>query len=261
MLLNGGYGHADFRFYPAFPFHRRLRSPDASARLGHALDDGAFSYPPYNIEQTGENSYRIVMAVAGFGEGDLSITQQGNSLLISGKQEKPAEEKKYLYRGIAGRAFERRFELADHIKVTGASLVNGVLSVELVREVPEAMKPRSIKIGSGAGARCSRTRRPNRQQLSTAIRRQRPEGESSPAFSFPPCPQVSDESQQRVDHRIRRLAHHHMAGAGQQTRSRRSGMRGGERLGLARRRHAVVGAQQQQASGSAITRRRCATAS
>ena len=115
-------------------------------RASKASSDG---YPPYNIEQTGEDSYRIVMAVAGFGEGDLSITQQGNALLISGKQEKPTEEKKYLYRGIAGRAFERRLELADHIKVSGASLVNGVLSIELVREVPEAMKPRSIKIGGG----------------------------------------------------------------------------------------------------------------
>jgi molecular chaperone IbpA len=113
------------------------------------LDDSAFSYPPYNIEQTGDDAYRIVMAVAGFGEGDLTITQQANSLLISGKQEKPAEEKKYLYRGIAGRAFERRFELADHIKVVGAKLTNGLLNVDLVREVPEAMKPRSIKIGNG----------------------------------------------------------------------------------------------------------------
>ncbi len=128
-----------FDFTPLFRstvgFDRLTRLLD-NARL----DDGAFSYPPYNIEQTGEDSYR---------EGDLSITQQGNALLISGKQEKPAEEKKYLYRGIAGRAFERRLELADHIKVSGASLVNGVLSIELVREVPEAMKPRSIKIGGG----------------------------------------------------------------------------------------------------------------
>jgi len=117
--------------------------------LDSRLDEGAFSYPPYNSEQTGEDAYRIVMAVAGFGEGDLSVTQQGNALLISGRQEKPAEEKKYLYRGIAGRAFERRLELADHIKVTGANLENGVLSIELVREVPEAMKPRAVKIGGG----------------------------------------------------------------------------------------------------------------
>jgi len=138
-----------FDFSPLFRstvgFDRLTRLLDAAARV----DDNAFSYPPYNIEQTGDDSYRIVMAVAGFGEGDLSITQQGNSLLISGKQEKPAEEKKYLYRGIAGRAFERRFELADHIKVAGAKLTNGLLSVELVREIPEAMKPRTIKIGNG----------------------------------------------------------------------------------------------------------------
>jgi molecular chaperone IbpA len=125
-------------------FDRLTRLLDSATRL----DDSAFSYPPYNIEQTGEDAYRIVMAVAGFGEGDLSITQQGNSLLISGKQEKSSEEKKYLYRGIAARAFERRFELADHIKVIGAKLTNGLLSVELAREVPEAMKPRTIKIGT-----------------------------------------------------------------------------------------------------------------
>ena len=119
--------------------------------LENRLDDGAFTYPPYNIEQTGEDSYKIVMAVAGFGEGDLTVTQQANTLLISGKQEKPAEDKKYLYRGIAGRAFERRFELADHVKVVGASLANGLLGVELKREVPEVMKPRSIKIGGGDG--------------------------------------------------------------------------------------------------------------
>ncbi len=140
-----------FDFSPLFRstvgFDRLTRLLDSAGRL----DDGAYSYPPYNIEQTGDDSYRIVMAVAGFGEGDLSLTQQGNSLLISGKQEKPADEAKYLYRGIAGRAFERRFELADHIKVVGAKLINGVLSVELSREIPEAMKPRTIKIGGGDG--------------------------------------------------------------------------------------------------------------
>jgi len=94
----------------------------------------------------GEDAYRITMAVAGFGENDISITAQENSLVISGKLAKADDERKFLYRGIAGRAFERRFELADHIRVAGASLVNGLLHVELVREVPEAMKPRSIKI-------------------------------------------------------------------------------------------------------------------
>ena len=126
-------------------FDRLTRLLDSATRV----DDSSFSYPPYNIEQTGDDSYRIVMAVAGFGEGDLSITQQANSLLISGKHEKPAEEKKFLYRGIAGRAFERRFELADHIKVVSAKLTNGLLSVELACEVPEAMKPRTIKVGNG----------------------------------------------------------------------------------------------------------------
>jgi len=138
-----------FDFSPLFRstvgFDRLTRLLDATSRL----DDGSTSYPPYNIEQTGEDAYRIVMAVAGFREGDISVVQQANSLVISGKQEKTAEEKKFLYRGIAARAFERRFALADHIKVAGASLSDGVLSVDLTREVPEAMKPRTIKIANG----------------------------------------------------------------------------------------------------------------
>lgn len=108
------------------------------------------AYPPYNIEKVGEDAYRITMAVAGFGEDDLTITAQGNALLIAGKQKREEKKSEYLYRGIAGRAFERRFQLADHIKVTGAELANGVLHVDLVREVPEAMKPRTIKVGSAA---------------------------------------------------------------------------------------------------------------
>jgi len=136
-------------FRSTIGFDRMTRLLDAAARL----DDGAVSYPPYNIEVLDENAYRITMAVAGFGEGDLTITAQENSLVISGKVAKSEEERKFLYRGIAGRAFERRFELADHIKVSGASLVNGLLHVELVREVPEAMKPRSIKIDTKATAK------------------------------------------------------------------------------------------------------------
>ena len=100
------------------------------------------------------------MAVAGFGESDLTITTQDNQLLISGKNAKDEDEQSYLYRGIAGRVFERRFTLADHIRVNGASLVNGLLHVDLVREVPEAMKPRQVKIGTSASRRCSRARRP-----------------------------------------------------------------------------------------------------
>jgi molecular chaperone IbpA len=108
------------------------------------------AYPPYNIEKTGDDQYRITMAVAGFGENDISIVAQDNSLVISGKveREENEEEPKFLYRGIAGRAFERRFELAEHIRVSGANLENGLLHVDLVREVPEAMKPRQIKIGA-----------------------------------------------------------------------------------------------------------------
>jgi molecular chaperone IbpA len=128
-------------FRSSIGFDRVTRLLDAATRH----EDGSFSYPPYNIESTGENTYRISMAVAGFGEDDLAITQQENSLVISGKG-KSDEGRTYLYRGIAGRNFERRFELADHVKVAGASLVNGLLHVDLAREIPEAMKPRTIKV-------------------------------------------------------------------------------------------------------------------
>lgn len=105
---------------------------------------------PYNIEKTGESAYRITMAVAGFGESDLDVVVQENTLVISGKQDKGAEPEvgQFLHRGIAGRAFERKFELADHIKVTGAALVNGLLHIDLVREVPEEKQPRKIAIAS-----------------------------------------------------------------------------------------------------------------
>lgn len=127
-------------------FDRLARMVDAATRL----DDSAPSYPPYNIEKMGEDAYRITMAVAGFSEDEIEITAQDNTLVIAGKPKKAEEERKFLYRGIAGRAFERRFELAEFIEVKGASLENGLLHVELVRVVPEAMKPRSIKIATGA---------------------------------------------------------------------------------------------------------------
>ena len=125
-------------------FDRLSRLMDAATRV----DDSSLSYPPYNIERTGDDTYRISMAVAGFGEGDLTITTQDNQLVITGKLAKDDDKQSYLYRGIAGRAFERRFTLADHIRVSGAALANGLLHVELVREVPEAMKPRQIKINA-----------------------------------------------------------------------------------------------------------------
>ena len=105
-------------------------------------------YPPYNIEKTGEDAYRLTMAVAGFGPEDISITQHENALIVTGKPRRGEGERHFLYRGIAGRAFERRFQLADFIKVGGAELANGLLHVDLVREVPEAMKPRQIKVAS-----------------------------------------------------------------------------------------------------------------
>ncbi|TCU06999.1 Hsp20 family protein [Rhizobium sullae] len=114
-----------------------------SAQRFQAVD----TWPPYDIVKAGEDDYRITMAVAGFGEDDLSVTHERNVLVIAGtKAEK--EDAQYLHHGIAGRSFERRFELADHVKVLGASLKNGLLSVELKREIPEEMKPRRIAIGT-----------------------------------------------------------------------------------------------------------------
>ena len=105
------------------------------------------SWPPYDIVRVDENSYRIVMAVAGFAETDLDITYEPNLLIITGEH-KEADDSQYLHRGLASRPFVRRFELADHVKVAGASLINGLLAIELMREVPEAMKPRRIQIGT-----------------------------------------------------------------------------------------------------------------
>jgi len=113
--------------------------------------EGSESYPPYNIEKIDDDSYRITVAVAGFSEDDIEIISHDDTLVIEGRIEtdETAEEKTFLHRGIAGRAFKRTFQLADHIKVSGASLVNGLLNVELVREVPEELKPRKIEIKSG----------------------------------------------------------------------------------------------------------------
>ena len=106
------------------------------------------SYPPYNIERTGENTYRISVAVAGFSQADLSIEAKENRLTIRGARQPKEKTADVLYLGIAARAFERSFQLADHVAVEGASLDNGLLHVELVREIPEAMKPRTISITS-----------------------------------------------------------------------------------------------------------------
>ena len=115
------------------------------------FDNSGSTYPPYNIERTGENDYRITLAVAGFAEADVSIEAKQNTLTIKGEKQAKANEKKgeVLYQGIAARAFERVFQLAEHVEVKGASLENGLLHVDLVRQVPEAMKPRQIRIGNG----------------------------------------------------------------------------------------------------------------
>lgn len=109
------------------------------------------SYPPYNIEKTDENAYRISIAVAGFSESDLTVEVKENALIIAARKgEKDDKAAQYLHRGIATRAFERRFTLADHVRVTGATHQDGLLHIELTREVPEALKPRRIAITAGA---------------------------------------------------------------------------------------------------------------
>ena len=128
------------------------RSTVGFDRLFSMLDgfEAAPGYPPYNIERTGENAYRISVAVAGFGENELSIEAKENTLKIKGeKQVKEEQNGEVLYQGIAARAFERVFQLADYVAVKNASLENGLLHVDLVREIPEAKKPRQIPIGNG----------------------------------------------------------------------------------------------------------------
>ncbi|MEF2072490.1 Hsp20 family protein [Consotaella aegiceratis] len=106
------------------------------------------SWPPYDIEKTGEDAYRIVLAVAGFTTDDLDLTYQPNLLIVAGRKPGSEEPGQYLHRSIAGRSFERRFSLADHVKIVNASLADGLLTIDLVREVPEAMKPRQIAISA-----------------------------------------------------------------------------------------------------------------
>lgn len=144
------------RTFDMTPLFRNSVGFDRMARLLDGVaSDQAPTYPPYNIEKVDEDAYRITMAVAGFAETDLDVQVKENQLTITGRVEKTEnekEEKQYLHRGIAARAFERRFNLADHIKVAGADLVNGLLHVDLVREVPEAMKPRTIAINNNVKA-------------------------------------------------------------------------------------------------------------
>ncbi len=119
-------------------------------------DMGQTGYPPFNIEKTDEDAYRISLAVAGFAEDELSVEVRDNALIVSARKGEDGRERSFLHRGIAERGFEKRFQLADHIKVTGATHENGMLHVDLVREIPEALKPRTIEIARGGGRRPER---------------------------------------------------------------------------------------------------------
>ena len=142
----------------AIDFSPLFRTAIGFDRLARLMDSARTApegngYPPYNIEKTGDESYVLTMAVAGFSEADLDISAQENTLTIIGRpQPQPEDGRRFLHRGIAGRAFERRFVLADHIVVTGADLANGLLHVALKRVVPEALKPRRIPVQPGRPA-------------------------------------------------------------------------------------------------------------
>jgi molecular chaperone IbpA len=136
------------------PLFRTAIGFDRLARLVDTAASGqdVQTYPPYNIEKTGDDTYRLTMAVAGFRPEDLDLTVKDNTLIVSGRVANDAPKAEILYRGIAGRAFERRFVLADHIVVEGADVQLGLLHVGLKRVVPEALKPRKLEIGSGTPA-------------------------------------------------------------------------------------------------------------
>ena len=140
------------------------RSTVGFDRLARMLDEAssfeAPTYPPYNIERLADDEYRITMAVAGFGPDDIAIEVKGSALTVSGKKGEKAETKaEYLHQGIASRAFERRFQLADHVLVHGADMENGLLHISLKREVPEAMKPRSIPVSVAGGGKVLEARK------------------------------------------------------------------------------------------------------
>lgn len=140
------------RTYDLAPLYRATVGFDRMADLIDRVltqDVGGNTYPPYNIEKTAENGYRISIAVAGFTGDELTVEQREQELVVSARRAKEEDARTYLHRGIATRAFEKRFQLADHVRVTGADHADGMLHVDLVREVPEALKPRRIEIGNG----------------------------------------------------------------------------------------------------------------
>ena len=175
----------------AFDFAPFRRSTVGFDRLFDMLENSSASqgqenYPPFDLIKLGDNEYRIELAVAGFKPGEIDITAQQNVLIVSGKKSEESEDRgsDYIYRGIATRSFERRFALADHIQVRGADLKDGLLAIELVREIPEAMKPRKIEIGGSqerSASEAGSSRLPGRRSM----RRPRTPNPST-AFGGPP---------------------------------------------------------------------------
>lgn len=158
-------------------FSPLFRSMIGFDRLSNALETAYRTepggYPPYNVEVVGENDYRITMAVAGFGQADLSLEARENVLTVAGaRSEEERQDTKFLYRGIANRSFERKFQLADYVRVVDARLENGLLHIELRREIPEAMKPRTIEIRGDGGKLIERPTETDRQPEPTPEPRQ-----------------------------------------------------------------------------------------
>lgn len=148
ILLNGEY---EMRTIDLSPLYRNLIGADRMASLLESLEQtDTAGYPPYDIEAVGDNQYRITLAIAGFSESEIEIQQENNRVIVSGVKAQASSDSKYLHQGIAKRNFERRFQLADHVRAVGASYNNGLLHIDLVREIPEEMKPRTIPIGTAA---------------------------------------------------------------------------------------------------------------
>jgi len=143
------------RSFDLAPLYRATVGFDQIADLMDRLvssDAGASNYPPYNIEKTADDGWRVSIAVAGFSAADLNVELRENALIVTGRKTEDSADRRFLHRGIATRAFERRFTLADHVRVSGASHEDGMLHIDLVREVPEALKPRRIEIANGTPA-------------------------------------------------------------------------------------------------------------
>jgi molecular chaperone IbpA len=144
-----------------YDFAPLFRSTVGFDRLFDMLDNSSRpDWPPYNIERSGENQYRISMAIAGFGPNEIELTQQGNTLWVTGQRRAEQDRQEMLHQGLAFRNFKQTFSLADHVKVTAANLENGLLAIELVREVPEQLKPRRIDVSSPVGTILAQNNQP-----------------------------------------------------------------------------------------------------